>query len=413
MKILLVVEDLRINTTSAGICNSNIIASLLKFNHNINCVYDYAESNSFPWLKNSLIKFTKINEPKITLLEKLVLKFPKINSIYAYTTGFNATQSQKINTWKKSIEQNLTNNSYDFILLLGAGNSMLNYFAMSNIKTKIPYVVNYHDPYPGNQYPKPYQEKNSWVLKLKAKQSNRVINNAFKVSFPSQRLYEWMLQYHHNLKKKSIILPHPNGELQNLPSKPEDDTINLDTKKFNIIHAGSLLGHRNPVYLINAFKRFIESDIEKKEMTMLSIVGKIAKNNELLKISQLTDKIKVISERISYKKSKLLFEQANVLLIIESKAEDSPFMPGKLTDYIAANKTIMALTPQKSEVSRILGYNYPFISDIDNEDKIVSIFNSLWELWKNDKLNDNQNIALIDYVSASNFNSQLCDIFKK
>ncbi len=412
MKILLVIEDLRVNTTSAGICNSNIVASLLKFNHEIDCIFDYAESDSFPWLKNPLIKFNKITEPKITLFQKLVLKFPKVNIVYVHITGFNINQIQKIDAWKKLIKQNLAHNNYDFILLLGAGNSMLNYFAISDIKTKIPYIVNYHDPYPGNQYPKPYQEKNSWFLKLKVRQSNRVMENAFKVSFPSQRLYEWMLQYHVNLKDKSIILPHPDGELKDLPTKLEDDKINLDINKFNILHAGSLLGHRNPIYLMNAFKKFIDSDIEKKEMTVLSIVGKIDKNNELLKINYDINQIKIISERVSYKKSKLMFEQADVLLVIEAKAEFSPFMPGKLTDYIVANKTIMALTPQKSEVTRILGKNYPFISDIDNEDKILSILNLLWELWKRGELKNIQNVELKNYVSASNFNLRLTNAFK-
>ena len=413
MKILVLVEDLRINTTSAGICNSNIINSLLLGGHELTCLYDYSTSDTFPWLESSYAKFENIKSVKQNILIKAISKLPKSNAMSYHLTGFGLKENNKIHAWKKTIKEKLSKEiSYDFIMVLGAGSSMLNYFAISNIKTSVPYIVNYHDPYPYCQYPKPYFEYSKIVGKLQAKKSNIVMQNAFKVSFPSQRLYEWMLQFHPVLEGKSIVIPHSDSKLKSLPGSEMDDLVNLNSDKFNLLHIGSLLGPRNPKYLISAFSKFCNEDQNRKENSVLNIIGRITDDKFTLNKFDTTG-IQIINKRISYKKSLALMQQASVLVLLEAVAENSPFMPGKLANYFMAKKPILALTPKSSETTRLLGDQYPYMTETDNESEIYTKIVSLWNEWNSTKFKDYSLTNLEKYVSPKHINEIIEAQFNK
>ncbi|QTD37561.1 hypothetical protein JL193_16040 [Polaribacter batillariae] len=411
MKILALVEDLRINKTSAGICNSRILMALLLGGHSIKCLYDYYEDNTFPWLKNDNITFLEIHNLKESNVINILKKIPKANALPAYTTGFNFGELRKIKSWKQTIKEELDNN-YDFILVLGAGNSNSNFFAIASIKTKVPYIVYYHDPYPIHQYPKPYGKPSSHVGRLKAKKSNKVIEKAYKVSFPSLKLYEWMLKFHPNLADKSFVLPHVYADLTNLPTLFSDTLVNLNEAAFNILHVGSLLGPRNPKTLIKVFNKFINEDEERRQLYFLNIIGSVAKENEEFDKNLDLQNVNLLKTRVSYSKSLDLLKQANAVLILEANSENSPFMPGKLADCIAVRKPIMALTSKNSETARILGVNNQLIADLENEVEIYKILSRLWTSFKDNKEKNLINEELFMYISAENFNKILNEQIK-
>ena len=63
--------------------------------------------------------------------------------------------------------------------------------------------------------------------------------------------------------------------------------------------------------------------------------------------------------------------------MVESGAEFSPFLPTKFVDYINIGKPIIVLTPEKSEISRLLGEDYPFKTTLNNEKEIEKILLNL------------------------------------
>jgi hypothetical protein len=404
MKILAIVEDLRINKTSCGIINANFISGLIQNNHQIHCIYDYSESNTFPFLNSPLLKTESIKKVKYNLFFKLLNKIPKGNSIHARLTGFNIYEKLKIKNWTIAVKSTLSKNNYDLIVYLGSGNSMLNYFSLLKIETNTTVLVNYHDPYPNNQYPHPYKTNNNWVNKIKTKKSNKIMKKATSISFPSLLLLNWMKKFHPILENKSIIIPHLNGNLKNLNESENDKLVHLKENCFNIVHGGSLLGPRNPEFLIKAFKKFIEEDPERKEKAYLNIIGGIDIKNNIKNINfqGFLENIIIIKERISYKKSKEIFKNANILLLIEAISNESPFLPGKTIDYIEANKNIFALTPKSSEISRLFGEEYPYITQTNNEEEIYNILVVLWEKWKNNNLDVILPRFLNDYISIEN-----------
>ena len=87
-------------------------------------------------------------------------------------------------------------------------------------------------------------------------------------------------------------------------------------------------------------------------------------------------------------------------------------MPGKLTDYINANKPIIALTSKNSETVRLLGNSYPYHTETDNVIAIQEILESLWNKWLKGDLNKFENLELKKYTSSTQWNSKFNTLFK-
>ncbi len=75
-------------------------------------------------------------------------------------------------------------------------------------------------------------------------------------------------------------------------------------------------------------------------------------------------------------------QQAAVNVVLEAKGPSSPFLPGKVPHCVAANKPILLLGPYYSETRRILGTDYPYWSEINDQERIKSLISELNQLWQ-------------------------------
>jgi len=408
MKILVLAESLRINGTSSGIVSSTFLKSLLLGGHEVVCLYENSVSYPITWLKGATLIPVNYTPLKQTILDKI----PKLRALPTYINGYSKTFANQILDWKNNIDSTLATNKFDLIICLGSGASFLPHYAMIKIQTHIPWVANFHDPYPMSVYPKPYQQQKSIILKKQERFTAQIIEKANFVSFPSVYLKEWMTSFFPAIKNKAIILPHLGCELDNLPTLKIDNTINLPNEKFNILHAGTLLGPRKVVALFNAFEKFLNKDEEHKEKAVLTILGKVAREHHKIHeiVETYSKNIRVITNRVSYKRSIELNKKADVCLIIEADADFSPFMPGKLADLIQLSKPIFALTPKKSETLRVLGETYPYQSRVNEEEQILKVLELLWSDWKQEKLKLQNANELKEYVSSKSFNKKITEL---
>ena len=416
MNILILVESLELNKTSSGIGRAKLINILNKKN-SISVIYpkEFApgSTNLDPdWIEN--VKLKKFQPNEADTFEKLLNKVPKVRALPSYLTGMSLSFSRIINAWEMAIEEALNQDEYDFIFVLGTGMSFAPHFAMANIDPGIPWIANIHDPFPAHYYPEPYRKKSNIIYKRLASHFDKVIRRATKISFPSLRLKEWMQKFYPEIEKKSFILPHPmidESMISKLPCLETDSIVSLKDNSFNLTHAGSLLGPRNPHHLIMAFRRFVQADPEIKKYAKLNIVGKVAREHSdiLKKYNQFSENINIVTERVSYRHSLSILKQSDVLILLEAAAKESPFMPGKLADYFWADKPILALTPPKSETSRLLGKEYPYITEADNEEAIYHILIELWDRWKSEKMMVLNRQDLRDYISGENIRQIITD----
>lgn len=183
--------------------------------------------------------------------------------------------------------------------------------------------------------------------------------------FPSKRLAQWYQNdYKFNMEGAKII-PHAiNFDF----SIKKDVSISENDKKIRLTHAGTLLKPRNPKSILNVVCSNPNVEID--------FYGPIHK--ELLPVFSkydTTENIRVYNKRFSYEFALEKLITSDFLLLIESGAKHNPFLPTKFVDYVMLDKPIIVLSPDNSEVSRLLGEDYPFRStlyDVSLIEEIIS-----------------------------------------
>ncbi len=409
MRILILAKSLHINETSSGIVTSSFIEALSLSGHQVTVLYDKSFSYDITWISENVnlipLVFNFNSKP-------LIERIPKLRALPNYLYGYKLTEKNIIKKWKSAIQEILQKKKFDLIVALGSGHSFFPHIALSEIKPIIPWIANYHDPFPRSWYPYPYRHYIPIISWHQEQISKKILLNATAVTFPSLLLKEHMEKFVPTIEKKSFVIPHVHVDMDNLPTKDHDNNIELNKNKFNILHAGSLLGPRKPDYLFKAFIRLSKDSIEFKKNARLILLGKTAKeHHEISKYNE--NQIKIFNKRISYKKSLQLQKKADLNLVIEAVSDFSPFMPGKLADLLYFKKPVFALTPENSETKRILGKNYPYWSPNDNEEKIYSILKRAWNDWQNNKLKLPEKERLHYYVTPEHFNQLFNKILDK
>jgi hypothetical protein len=414
MKILVVVDSINIEDSSGSKANVALINNLVEAGFEV-LVYHYTLRDiklqgvscyAIPEIKYSPLYF-------ISRLQRVIQRNSSINlaPFFEKLFGFSFTFFNDTNGIIKVLKK-LTFNP-DLVLTLSKGGSFRPHYAV----LKLPQLHNkwmayVHDPYPFHFYPSPYQ----WLEpshKFKEAFFLKVSEKAKYSAFPSQLLLEWMGRYFPGFLKTGLVIPHQNSkyEVQNneFPSY-------FDPTKFNLLHAGNLLNTRSPKGLVEGLRLFFMRCPEAKKDVRLLLIGDATCYSPLVKdyqrsIPQLFVHDGILPFDVVYNIQK----NASVNIIMEAKADSSPFLPAKFPHCVEANKMILSLSPYVSEVKRLLGVDYEYWSEVDDEEKIAFLIEQLYYLWKEKPegllLNrtDLQDYLSVDYlkqtINSLNYNT--------
>ncbi len=260
-----------------------------------------------------------------------------------------------------------------------------------------------HDPYPFHYYPRPY----TWVessYKQKETFFTQVSEKAKYSAFPSQLLLEWMSSYYPNFIKTAVIIPHQNAKYGLENSEQNNNFPDyFDASKFNLLHAGNLMKQRSPEGLIEGFKLFLNKNSEAAIESKLILLGNASYYSKMLEGYQTNNpEMYIYTENVAFDVVYQLQKNVSVNIILESKSEISPFLPAKFPHCVEANKVILYLAPYYSEIRRLLGDDYQYWSEVDNIEKIASLIEKLYQLWKQNPDNLLLNRKdLVDYMSVN------------
>lgn len=134
----------------------------------------------------------------------------------------------------------------------------------------------------------------------------------------------------------------------------EEISVSLDAK-FSISHIGSLLSERNPEVLWQTLRKISEEIPSFKEDLQLKFAGAVSeeikksldKNNLLMN--------SVFTGYVSHSEALKMQNQSQLLLLVEiDSAETKAIIPGKLFEYLAARRPIIALGPKGSDIKGIV-----------------------------------------------------------
>lgn len=142
-----------------------------------------------------------------------------------------------------------------------------------------------------------------------------------------------------------------NGYEESLLPK---EVLPLDTK-FSIAHIGSLLSDRNPKQLWQAIADLLKAYPDLKEDLQITLAG-VVSDEVLFSIEKagLKEFVKDFGY-LSHEEAIRLQHSSQLLLLLEmDKEETKVILPGKLFEYMAARRPILALGPEGGAIAPIL-----------------------------------------------------------
>lgn len=188
--------------------------------------------------------------------------------------------------------------------------------------------------------------------------------------------------------------------------------VNLD-EKFTIAHIGSLLSGRDPKNLWRVLGALIREDVGFSRDFRLKLVGAVSEEVvDSIRKSGLQQHLE-LTGYVSHPQALEVQRSSQVLLLVEiDSAETRGIIPGKLFEYMAARRPVLALGPEKWDVEKILQetgsgtyFNY---RDLEN---LKSRIREYYELYKKDALrSDSRNI---EKYSRKNLTQKLAELLHR
>ncbi|MEL4308543.1 glycosyltransferase family 4 protein [Joostella sp. CR20] len=167
----------------------------------------------------------------------------------------------------------------------------------------------------------------------------------------------------------------------------DDKNIKLN-KNFTLSHIGSLLSGRNPNILWEVLGSLIEENENFKKDFQLQLAGAVSEDVlETINENGLQSNLSLLGY-VSHDEALQLQRSASVLLLIEIDAEKTRgIIPGKLFEYLASERPIVAIGPEKWDVFTILNETKAGSCFLyTDREKLKSEILSLYNAFKNDKL---------------------------
>jgi hypothetical protein len=409
--ILVVVDSINQEDSSGSKCNVALIINLVKAGYNVKVYHRSKEKILIEGTECIKVSTDKFNFIYIVggFLRFLTRKFNLITTPFIEKRiGFSPAFLSDVHDFTKVLKKDTFNP--DLVITLSKGASFRPHKALLNIKKwHHKWLAYVHDPFPFHFYPKPfdfivpsYKHKEQFLYDI--------ANSAAYSGFPSLLLKEWMGKFAPNFLKTGVVIPHQLVEMEH-ENLPLPDFFNPN--KFSLLHAGNLLGERNPVGLIEGFFKFLESNPEAKTTSQLILIGGTSENHlEVFeKYKNRGDNLKAINKNLPFDTVYQLQYSVSVNIILEAKSDISPFLPGKFPHCVAANKKLLILGPSKSETRRLLGEDYEYWSEIDNVNVISKLIEKLYFQWKDNPNNMQLNRPeFLDYLGDKNLKFVLDEI---
>jgi len=237
---------------------------------------------------------------------------------------------------------------------------------------RIPWVADFKDPWttnPFEKYPTKLHKKLNFFLE------KRVIDSADRVVTISGPIKEDFISNHLSARDKFSVITNgfDSDDFKNLKEK------NKDRNKITIVHTGSLYGPRDPTTFLKAVSIIKNLDLELAKKLKIIFVGKSEKDiKSLAKDFDIAELVEVVPS-VPHEESLQYQVDSDILLLITGPGKGT--VTGKVFEYMALGKPIIALTDEDSFIADILRKtNLGFISDASNVEKISDILTSVCKM---------------------------------
>ncbi len=238
-------------------------------------------------------------------------------------------------------------------------------------KLNLPWVMHISDPIVDN----PYRAKGENEEKLAALESE-CFEQADAITLTTQGIADFYARKYPDAAHKISVSPNI------MPGLPQKRAEKREEGKVKLLYAGALYGERNFDTLLAALEKLRESRPELLENLEFKVAGNAAEDILERIRGAAIGQIELLG-RVSYSRVLELQEDAAIVLSIEPEGESEilrTFMPSKILDYLAADKPILALTPEGSPTWQICNdHGFGWAIGSNDTAKLAEFFEKLLE----------------------------------
>lgn len=234
--------------------------------------------------------------------------------------------------------------------------------------TKLPWIADYQDPWNLNPYITP---SSSIRKRIQMLLETKVIKYANRVIFTTDEM------------RNDYNRVFGDGKFVTIRNAYDpSDFINVRKKKFSkftFLYAGSMQPYRGPSYFISALSNWLEKNPQARKELMIIILGGVNEEARLLIEKQGLQDIVNLTGYVSHKESIAYLVGADIPFSIVDLGGET-IIPGKIFEYLASGKPILALIPPSGSAANILRKEHRgeyIVNPRDAksiEDKITSLY---------------------------------------
>jgi glycosyltransferase involved in cell wall biosynthesis len=273
-------------------------------------------------------------------------------------------------------------------------------------KTKKPLIVDFRDPWTDNPfitYPTVYHK---W-FERKLEKTALTQADYVTVAFDSIK---------YNLLKKYPFLKSKIETVTN--GFDPDDFKNLRIRKkskFTITHLGSIYGLLTAKPFLIALRELIKEKKELREKVEVLFVGNYGKETSLLVREYGLEKNVKLVEYVPHKKAlEYMVNSQALLLLLTVEGPGAGIVPGKVFEYLASRKPIIALVPEKGMAANIIkSSNAGTVLPPSDLQRIKNEIFNLYTQWKEGKLSTTRNVENLIRYNRKVLTQRLAQIFEK
>lgn len=296
----------------------------------------YRFAKLFSKKKTKQISSGIISKKQVSAMEKLML----------YVRGNFFIPDARVGWVKPSVKflsKYISENAVDVVITTGPPHSLHLIGMQLQKELNVKWIADFRDPWTTIHYHKSLRLNKSSERKHKAFEA-LVLKSAdiITVTSPTTK------------KEFEMITETPIEVVTNGYEISEEIDFEKDSS-FSISHIGSLLSERNPEVLWEVLSEICKENTSFKNDLQLKFAGAISEDvKKSLKNFELISNCRFLGY-VSHSEALKLQLKSQVLLLVEINSNDTrAIIPGKLFEYLAAKRPIIALGPKESDIEGII-----------------------------------------------------------
>ncbi|MCB0454773.1 MAG: glycosyltransferase family 4 protein [Aequorivita sp.] len=296
----------------------------------------YRFAKIFSRKKTKQISSGIISKKEISAMEKLML----------YVRGNFFIPDARVGWVKPSVRflsKYISENAVDVVITTGPPHSLHLIGMQLQKEMNVKWIADFRDPWTTVHYHKSLRLSKASARKHKALEAS-VLKTASIITVTSPT----------TKKEFEMITKTPIEVVTNGFDVSKKTDFEIDSS-FSISHIGSLLSERNPEVLWKVLAEICKENASFKNDLQLKFAGAVSEEvKQSLKDFHLLKNCRFLGY-ISHSEALQMQHQSQVLLLVEiNSAETRAIIPGKLFEYLAAKRPIIALGPKESDIEGII-----------------------------------------------------------